>query len=893
MGFKPKIRFNLKNNHIYRSTKKLSQKQLKLLTYLATSTLIAMVAGLLVVIVTIAVVSRDLPSPARLLERSYELSTKLYDRKGTLIYEVFGEKNRTLVPVKDIAPYVVNATLAAEDTDFYQHKGYSVRGMLRAVKNMIFGGSLQSGSTLTQQVIKNTLLTQEQTISRKLKELILSLQLEGRYSKDEILQMYLNETPYGGQNYGIYSAAKAYFNKDPKDLTIAESAYVAGLPQSPSVYSPYSSDPQAGLKRKDYVLYLMNVRGWSGPDGKKLFLSKEDYDKAKAEELKFDTAKVAFKYPHFIFYTKEVLAAMYGENVLEQGGLKVTTSIDSDVQELAEKIVKEEVDKAKSLNVWNGSMVVLDPKTSEILAMVGSKGYNLDSEPEGCVSGGNTDTGCKFDPYVNVATSLRQPGSAIKPITYATMLSQGYTPAFTFLDVPTRFQGSAPDKPYIPENYDGMFRGPMSMRKSLANSLNIPAVKALKIAGINNMIDTSEKMGITSFKDRSRYGLALTLGGGETQLLELTGAFNVFAANGIYKKPTTIVEIKDSKDNVVYKDSTDKGSRALSEEVAFLISDMLSDDGARSDVFGAGSLLNIRGHTVAVKTGTTDDKRDNYAMGFTPSITVGAWVGNSNNDKMNPYVASGITGATPIWNRFMVEYLKNKENEKFEVPKTVVKTEVDSLTGMLPVEDFPRRTEWIVDKTKPTSTGDWYKKFEICKDDGNIVNESCKNYGDTTTQTFIKIMAEVPEWQSSVDDWIKKKYSGESKYFPPTITTNLKYKDGGDVDNKDDVYVKITGINSSKTVYLDFRLIIEVSAFNKIDKVKIYKDGEKVAEDGSRPYGYSFTLSPSDIGKHTFKAVVEDKEGNKGEDSVELNVVGYSVDNNSISVSSTDYKVLQ
>ncbi len=597
---------NLKNPILIKDTKKLA-----LLTYLATFVLVGLVVGILVVVLALAVFARSLPDPNRLLERNMELSTRFFDRNGKLIYELFGSKNRTLVKLNDISPNVVHATLSTEDADFYFHHGYSLRGMARAIKNIVSGDSLQSGSTLTQQVIKNTLLSQEQTVTRKVKELILSLQLENKYSKEDILQMYLNETPYGGQNYGIYSAAKAYFNKDPKDLSIAEGAYLAGLPQRPSYYSQYGPNPEAGLERKNYVLYLMHERGWVEADGKRHYLNDEDYEKAKAEELKFDVAKVPFSAPHFVFYVKQLLADTFGEELVEQGGLSVTTSLDLDVQNLAQQIVTEEVEKAKSMNVWNGSMVVLDPKTGQILAMVGSKGYNLDPLPENCISGGTGDDGCKFDPFVNVALSERQPGSAIKPITYSTMLSQGYTVAFPFLDVPTRFEGSAPDKPYIPENYDGTFRGVVSMRKSLGNSLNIPAVKALKIAGLNNMIDLAEKMGISTFTDRSRYGLALTLGGGETKLLELTGAYSVFASGGVYRMPTPLIEVKDSQGRTLHKYQDTGGQQVLDKGVAFLISDVLSDDGARASTFGLGSLLNISGRQVAVKTGTTDDKRGN------------------------------------------------------------------------------------------------------------------------------------------------------------------------------------------------------------------------------------------------------------------------------------------
>lgn len=853
----------------------LGAKKLKTMTVLASAALTILVVGLFGVIVVFAYFSRELPNPNRLLERSFELSTRFYDRNDNLIYEVFGDKNRTLVEMKDVNPYVTYATLSIEDSEFYLHKGYSIRGMLRALRNTFTGEGLQGGSTLTQQVIKNTLLTQDRTVVRKIKEFILSLQLENRYSKDEIIQMYLNETPYGGQNYGIYSASKAYFNKLPKDLTVAEAAYLAGLPQRPSYYSQFGVNPEAGLERKNYVLYLMRERGWIASDGKRHYLSEEDYEAAKSEELRFETARVPLEAPHFVFYAKQFLVDLLGEDVVEKGGLKVKTSVDLEVQKLAQETVTNELEEvSQSMNIWNGAMVVLDPKTGQILAMVGSKGYNLDPQPEGCVSGSSGENSCRFDPYVNVALAPRQPGSAIKPITYATMLSQGYTSAYPLLDMPVAFEGAAPDKPYIPENYDGIFRGIVPVRRALANSLNIPAVEALKIVGIDNMIDQAEKMGISTFTERQRYGLALTLGGGETKLLELTSAFSVFAAKGMYIKPTPVIEVQDSTGKVIYKPK-DPGTRVLDEGAAFLISDILSDDGARSDVFGTGSLLNIPGHTVAVKTGTTDDKRDNYALGFTPSVVVGVWVGNSNNEKMNPYVASGISGASPIWNTFIKAYLKDKADEKFEPPSNVEKFEVDRLTGGLPYRDFETRKEWFIKGTEPTARSDWYQRLEICEIDGRIANEGCKDAGRTDEKDFVRVTAPYSEWQPAVDAWIKEKYEDDDRFFPPLMVSELEF-DGDEVSNKDDVNAEIVGVKENQNVPLSFRLNVEVSAYNDIEIVRIYIDGEKVAEDTREPYGYNFELKASDIGSHEFKAVVTDDDGNKGEAKIRLNVVGYA-----------------
>ena len=711
----------------------------------------------------------------------------------------------------------------------------------------------------------------------------MALQLESKYSKDEILQMYLNETPYGGQNYGVLTSSKAYFNKEPKDLSLAESAYLAGLPQSPSVYSYYSSDPSKGLARKDYVLYLMNVRGWMGIDGKRHYITKEEYENAKKEELKFERAHASFLAPHFVFYVKELLAKKYGEDKVEGGGLIVTTTLDLAVQELAEKIVKEEVEKAKSLNVGNGSMVVIDPKTGQVLAMVGSKDYFADPEPAGCVSGATGPGSCVFDPNLNVSLALRQPGSTIKPITYATMLTKGYTAAFPFMDVPTTFENMAGQKVYKPVNYSGYFSGPMSLRKSLGNSLNIPAVKALKIAGIANMVEQAKKMGITSFSRPEGYGLALTLGGGETKLLEMTSAFSVFSAKGIFRQPEAVLEVRDAGGGMLYKWVDTGGTRALSEEVAFLISDILSDDGARSEAFGFGSLLNISGHEVGVKTGTTDDKRDNYAMGFTPYIAVGAWVGNNNNDKMNPYLASGITGATPIYNRFMHEYIKmyygsdtKKTIEKFEAPKDVKKMEIDKLTGMLPNGEGERRLEWFVNGTEPTAVSDWYQKLEVCKVDGKIANQSCRDAGKTKVKSYIKIKAELPEWQDEVDKWVSEKYGGDDTYVPPTTVSKLSFDSDGN-SSGEKISADIVGFTDGQVVPLEFRLKVDAWSDDDIDQVGVYVDDEKVTDDKSFPYGYNFVFTPKDAGEKEFRIKARDNNGRIAEDSIKLVIYGGDV----------------
>jgi len=852
---------------------RIKENRLLIATYLASFTLFGILFGTLFVIITFAYFARELPNPNALLDREEELSTIIYDKNQTPIYEVFGEKNRSLVKIEEVSLHLQHATLATEDSDFYHHKGFDFLAYARAIKNIAFGEGLQGGSTLTQQVIKNTLLSQERTLTRKIKELILALQLENKYSKDEILQMYLNETPYGGQNYGALTASKYYFDKLPKDLTIAESAYLAGLPQSPSRYSYYSSDPSLGLERKDYVLYLMNERGWLTKDGKREKLSDEDYEKAKAQKLNFKRAAASFEAPHFVFYVKELLEERLGKDLVEQGGLQVTTTLDLELQQKAQDIVKNEIANSKGLNVGNGALVALNPKNGHVLAMVGSKDYFAESEPKDCISGITGENSCTFEPALNVTLAKRQPGSSIKPLTYVTMLENGFTASFPFIDVPTTFiNEDTNNKAYTPVNYDGSYRGVVSLRRALANSLNVTAVKALQIVGIDNMIDTAQRLGITTLGDRSRFGLALTLGGGETRLLEMTGAFSAFANKGEFHTPVAILEIKNSKGQTLYKWRETKGSQAITQESAFLITDILSDDGARSSAFGTGSLLNIPGHKVAVKTGTTDDKRDNYAIGYTPSIVAGVWVGNNNNDKMNPGVASGLTGATPIWNSFMTMYLKGKTPESFEVPKKVKKMDVDVLTGMLPYREYPKRGEWFTEGTEPTAVSDWYQRLEICEEDGKIANDSCRDADKTETKTFIRITAELPEWQSAVDKWVEQTYRDKDEYFPPSSVSKLKFDEDGDVDGDADPSVEIVGLKDGDRVPLNFRMSIDAYSPNDIEIVTFYVDDEKVGEDKSKPYGFPFEFSAQDTGRHKFTVKVKDEDGKDAQTDVELEV---------------------
>src|SRR3989344_1451230 len=589
---------------------------------------------------------KSLPSPASIGRVNYPLSTHIFDRNGRLLYEVYREQNRTPIRIKELPVYIKEAAISIEDKDFYKHNGVSfVNGILRAVKDSYVWGKIQGGSTITQQLIKSSLLTSERTVKRKIKEIILALWAERIYTKDQILEMYLNQVPYGGSSYGIEEAAKTYFGKNAKDLTLSEAALLAGLPIAPTYYSPYVN-PDLAISRRDEVLELMLENG---------YINVEENKKAKAEKMSFIPFESKINAPHFVFYTRSELESIFGIQKVEEGGFKVTTSLDLDIQKQAERILQEEIDKIRNLNVSNGAILVKRPSTGEILAMVGSVDYN--ALPDGAF---------------NVTIAFRQPGSSIKPLMYSLALDGGLTAATIINDAPVTFDLGGGYN-YKPVNYDNRFHGRVTMRLALANSYNIPAVKTLNEVGVDNFIRHAKNMGIRNWNDPSQYGLSLTLGGGEVMLVDIATAYGVLANQGYKIDSTSLVQVEDAYGNFIYEPSRVK-RKVLNGGIAFIISDILSDNFARQLAFGSRSLLEIPGYKVAVKTGTTDDKKDNLAIGYTPEFVVAVWVGNNDNKPMNRYLASGVTGATPIWNRMMSYLLNNYSsgNKWYSKPENVV-----------------------------------------------------------------------------------------------------------------------------------------------------------------------------------------------------------------------------
>jgi len=618
---------------------------------------------------------KDLPSPQKLSKQEQILTTKIYDRNYQLLYKIFRGENRTPVKLADLPRPFIYATIAIEDKDFYRHRGLSPRGILRAAYLYLFKAKTTGGSTITQQLVKNTLLNSEKTLRRKIKEAILAILVEQKYSKDQILEMYLNQVGYGGAAYGIEEASQKYFGKHAKDLNLAEGALLAGLTASPTKFSPFGLHPEMAKERQAAVLRRMAEDG---------YITEEEEKKTKEQELKFAPQRDEIFAPHFVMYVKELLVQKYGEKAVENGGLEVTTSLDLNLQEAAQKIVNEEVKKLGDLHITNGAAFITNPKTGEILAMVGSKDYFA------------KDIQGNF----NVTTALRQPGSSIKPVNYSIALENGFTPATLLDDSPITYQVPG-QEPYSPKNYDNRFHGQIPLRTALGSSYNVPAVKVLAAFGVKKMIGRGKEMGITTWENQSRYGLSLTLGGGEVKMTDLAVVYGVLANSGVRVDLNPILEVKDSTGKILEKNLQGQETPVLNPGVAFLLTNILSDNSARTPAFGPASQLFIPNRSVAVKTGTTQNLRDNWTIGYTPSRLVAVWVGNNDNSPMS-WVASGVTGASPIWRKIMDSLLINSPVEDFPKPDEVKEVEICTLTGTLVCNGCPSvKKEYFLTGTEP------------------------------------------------------------------------------------------------------------------------------------------------------------------------------------------------
>lgn len=809
----------------------------KLIRNLSLVGLVGVVGSFFLALIMFAWFARDLPRPDKIVRRE-GFATKIYDREGELLYDVFADQRRTPIELSETPEYLRQATVAIEDKHFYQHQGFDPQGLARAVYKIIFERKLQGGSTLTQQLVKNVLLTPERTIRRKIREFIMAVQIEKRYSKEQILQMYLNEAPYGGTAWGVQAASESYFGKDVSDLNLVESAFLAGLPQAPSRYSPYGSNPEAYQGRTTAVLRRMREDGYITPAQEKQALE-------QLEQMKFETPGGKFKAPHFVMYVKSVLEERYGERMVEQGGLKVYTTLDWDVHQKAQEIVTEEIAKVEeTLHITNGALMVLDPQTGEILSMVGSKDYSAKD----------------YDGQVNVTTRLRQPGSSIKPLTYATAFRKGYTASTMVVDARTEFLGGAGQPPYVPENYTGEQHGPVQLRYALGSSLNIPAVKVLSLVGLKDALQLGYDMGFTTLEptkaNLSRFGLAFTLGGGEIRLIDMVSAYSTFANEGHKVEPTAVLKVEDSTGKVLEENKPEKGQSVISQEVAYLVSDILADDSARWLTFGRNSLLNIPGHRVAVKTGTTNDLRDNWTVGWTPDFIVGVWVGNNDNSKMKQ-VASGVSGASPIWRRVVLEILKQRPATDFKTPDGIVSLKVDRISGYPEHDGWDARDEIFVKGTEPVGPDPIHTKLKLCKGQDKLATDAQVLQGDYEEKEFIILKSDNPKWQEGIDAWIGGQE--DERYRYP--------KDYCDAETS--LAISWHSPDDRAQVGNDFQAEVKIASSNDVDRVEIYANDEKKATLRERPYRTNLVLPD---GTYELKAKVWDSEGNSAETARSIGV---------------------
>ena len=813
------------------------RRNLKILAALVTAGFIFFVFSILGAAIAFGFFARNLPSPNRLTDRNPDQTTKIYDRDGKLLYNVFGDQNRTLVTIDKIPKDLRNATISTEDKNFYKHKGFDVTGILRAARDVVVDHRLTGGSTITQQLVKNALLNDQRTITRKIKEVILSVQIERRYTKDQILQMYLNEIPYGGTAWGVEAAANQYFGKHVEELNLTECAVLAGLPQSPTTYSPFGSDPQAYIKRTKDVLRLMQQDGY-------ITKTQEEASLKELPTLKFASFGQGIKAPHFSIYVKKLLTEKYGEEKVLQGGLKVTTTLDSNIQGWVEDTLKAQIDSAqnKKLKVSNGAVVVENTKTGEILALAGSKDYFA------------TDIPGNFD----VATQgIRQPGSSLKPFNYMTGFEKGYTPATMWIDQKTDFgQG------YTPGNYDDRLHGPLETRYALANSYNIPAVKSLAVIGLDGMLSTLHDFGITTLNDPSRYGLSLTLGGGAIKLYELTNAYAILGNSGKEVMPNFILKIEDSSGKVLYEYKPKEGRQVAPVQDVYLINNILSDKTAKYAAYGQywADRLNFQSN-IGVKTGTAEQKTDNWTFGYTPSYTVGVWVGNNDNSPMDPALASGVTGAAPIYHDIMVNILKGKPIDNFQKPDGIVSMPVDSITGQK-VSPYTtnQRTEIFASSNLPPEA-DMYVKERICKPSGLLATQSCEDAGQAEDFVYLVMY----------DAYTKQFQNGAVRCepCPPTQQDNT-YFGSTPGFNKPTVTVTMENWNSfTRTLSVKASISGDPNDIVQV-QFSINTNPTQSKTDSSSPYKADFVIPAN--GNYTVTAHAIDSAGNSGDGTLNVTI---------------------
>lgn len=817
----PTRRYTRSRLHALRALRRFSRRQITL------GVLVGVGGAFLLAGATVLWWSKDLPDPQNIDERRVSESTKIFDASGThLLYEI-GDVHRTRVPLSAISTNLVNATLAAEDDQFYKHHGLDFQGILRGtILKPLTGRRAQGGSTITQQLIKNAILTPERTLRRKVKEAVLALELEQRFSKDQILEMYLNDIPYGSLAYGVEAASQQFFGVSAKDVTIAQAATLAALPKAPSYYSPYGSHFEDLKARQEYVLGRLRDLNMIPADAA---------EHAKKEPLDFLPPRESIRAPHFVFYVKELLESEYGERVVEQGGLKVITTLDMRLQTIAEETLADNQARLKKLGASNASLTAIDPRSGNVLSMVGSIDYFNE----------------EIDGNVNVAVRHRSPGSSIKPFVYAAAFQRGYTPDTVLVDAETDFgQG------YKPKNYNLKEHGPVTMRQALANSLNIPAVQTLYLADVRRATDLAQKMGMTSLNDPDRYGLSLVLGGGEVRLLDEVSAYGVFANDGVRFPHRAILKVENTSGQVLYDAAEEErvGEEALDPQIARLVTSILSDNSARAMIFGTGSPLQLGARPVAAKTGTAQEFRDGWTMGYTPSLAAGVWVGNNDNTPMGSR-SDGVVVAGPIWNAFMRGALKDTPIERFVAPAPIKDAPHGALRNQLPEikGKYVSETNTLYSLECPIEVG----QPRTVKELHSILFYVRRTNPTGPPPAQAEADPQFNHWEAAVAAW-RDKHNAESKDKPeePLYVAGLPTPECN-VDSAEEL-PKVKIVEPDTTIIRDnpVKVKVEVDSPHPLKEVRFTVEGQEIARLGPHAeFEASFSYPDAFSGRMTLQVI--------------------------------------
>lgn len=802
-------------------------------------------------VLAIWMASLSVPDLASFESRQVQQSTKIFDRTGeVLLYEMNKDVNRTIVDFSQISPAVKNATIAIEDDSFFEHYGVEPTAIVRATLENLFAlGFEQGGSTITQQVVKNTLLTNEKTITRKLKEWVLALKLEQKYSKEQILTLYLNEVPYGGNVYGVQEAADRFFGVDADELTTAQAAYLAALPKAPTYYSPYGNHRDALEQRKDLVLRQMQQNG---------FISQEEFSNAKTASVTFqDRPEQNIRAPHFVFHVVEKLEERFGRQQLAAEGYRVRTTLNWELQQEAQAIASSTAHaNAERFNAENASIVAVQPDTGDILTMVGSRDYFDDD----------------IDGSFNVATALRQPGSAFKPFVYAQAINEGYTPETTVFDLKTQFTSScdpdnftSDDDCYAPRNYDGEFHGPVTFREALAQSINIPSVKALYLTGVQDALALARSMGITTLTNPQQYGLTLVLGGGEVRPLEMASAYATFATGGVHHPHRAIQTVSTAGGESVWEPDRDH-NRALPKETAAAISDMLSDNAARTPAFGPDSPLHFPDRSVAAKTGTTNEYRDAWTVGYSPNIAVAAWAGNNDNTSMEKKVAGFIV--TPMWREFMDTALKTTSQEDFP-PAPPVSDEIKPMLRGTWLGNETFTIDTISGKLATQYTPEETRKEIVVPDVHSILHWVQPDNPRGPIPETPTDSPQYEQWEYSVRKWAEDRTLGDIDTQRPSSTDDVHTPESMPT-------VTIEAPDDGATVKRNQRIRVRIDATGEypLQKAHYRLDGQLLGTSIQTPQTFTFVPANLDItpGEHTLSVVAIDTVYNRDETSIRITV---------------------